>query len=47
VLLDFLDSQALRLEAPLRAIAVTAGAIRMSALAAENARAGDASVRPQ
>jgi ABC-type amino acid transport system permease subunit len=47
VLLVFLVSQALRVDAPLWAIAVTAVAIRMSALAAENARAGDASVRPQ
>lgn len=47
LLLVFFVSQALRLEAPLWAIAVTAVAIRMSALAAENVRAGYESVRPQ
>lgn len=47
LLLVFFLSQALRIEAPLWAIAVTAVAIRMSALAAENVRAGYESVRPQ
>ena len=47
LLLVFFLGQALRLEAPLWAIAVTAVAIRMSALAAENIRAGFESVRPQ
>jgi len=47
LLLVFFVSQALRMEAPLWAIAVTAVAIRMSALAAENVRAGYESVRPQ
>jgi polar amino acid transport system permease protein len=47
LLLVFFLSQALRLEAPLWAIAVAAVAIRMSALAAENVRAGYESVRPQ
>jgi polar amino acid transport system permease protein len=47
LLLVFFVSQALKLEAPLWAIAVTAVAIRMSALAAENIRAGYESVRPQ
>lgn len=47
LLLVFFVSQALRLEAALWAIAVTAVAIRMSALAAENVRAGYESVRPQ
>jgi polar amino acid transport system permease protein len=47
LLLVFFLSQALKIEAPLWAIAVTAVAIRMSALAAENVRAGYESVRPQ
>ncbi|MES2713970.1 MAG: ABC transporter permease subunit [Pseudomonadota bacterium] len=47
LLLVFFLTQALRLEAPLWAIAVAAVAIRMSALAAENIRAGLDSVRPQ
>jgi polar amino acid transport system permease protein len=47
LLLVFFVSQALKLEAPLWAIAVAAVAIRMSALAAENVRAGYESVRPQ
>ncbi|MEO3471463.1 ABC transporter permease subunit [Roseomonas sp. CAU 1739] len=47
LLLVFFLSQALRLEVPLWAIAVAAVAIRMSALAAENVRAGFESVRPQ
>ncbi len=47
LLLVFFLTQALRLEAPLWAIAVAAVAVRMSALAAENIRAGLDSVRPQ
>lgn len=47
LLLVFFLTQALRLEAPLWSIAVAAVAIRMSALAAENIRAGLDSVRPQ
>ncbi len=47
LLLVFFLGQALRLEAPLWAVAITAVAIRMSALAAENIRAGYDSVRPQ
>jgi polar amino acid transport system permease protein len=47
LLLVFFVTQALKLEAPLWAIAVAAVAIRMSALAAENIRAGYESVRPQ
>jgi polar amino acid transport system permease protein len=47
LLLVFFVTQALRLEAPLWAVAVAAVAIRMSALAAENIRAGLDSVRPQ
>ena len=47
LLLVFFLSQALKIEAPLWAIAVTAVALRMSALAAENIRAGYESVRPQ
>lgn len=47
LLLVFFSTQALRLEAPLWAVAVAAVAIRMSALAAENIRAGLDSVRPQ
>lgn len=47
LLLVFFLGQALRLEAPLWAVAITAVAIRMSALAAENVRAGYDSVRPQ
>jgi polar amino acid transport system permease protein len=43
----FFLGQVLRLEAPLWAVAITAVAIRMSALAAENIRAGYDSVRPQ
>lgn len=46
LLLVFFGSQFARLEAPLWAVAVTAVAIRMSALAAENVRAGLESVRP-
>ncbi len=46
LLLVFFLSQALRLDAALWTIAVTAVAIRMSALAAENIRAGYESVRP-
>ncbi|MBJ7252220.1 MAG: ABC transporter permease subunit, partial [Acetobacteraceae bacterium] len=47
LLLVFFLGQALRLEAPLWAVAITAVAIRMSALAAENVRAGYDRVRPQ
>ncbi len=47
LLLVFFLTQALRLEAPLWVVAVAAVAIRMSALAAENVRAGYESVRPQ
>ena len=47
LLLVFFLTQALRLEAPLWSIAVAAVAIRMSALSAENIRAGLDSVRPQ
>ena len=47
LLLVFFLGQVLRLEAPLWAVAITAVAIRMSALAAENVRAGYDSVRPQ
>ncbi len=47
LLLVFFLSQALKLEAPLWVVAVAAVAIRMSALAAENVRAGYESVRPQ
>lgn len=46
LLLVFFLSQFARLEAPLAAVAVTAVALRMSALAAENIRAGLESVRP-
>jgi polar amino acid transport system permease protein len=46
LLLVFFLSQFARLEAPLWAIAVTAVALRMSALAAENIRAGFETVRP-
>jgi polar amino acid transport system permease protein len=46
LLLVFFLTQALRLEAPLWVVAVTAVALRMSALAAENIRAGLESVRP-
>ena len=46
LLLVFFLSQFAKLEAPLWAIAVTAVALRMSALAAENIRAGLDSVRP-
>jgi polar amino acid transport system permease protein len=46
LLLVFFLSQLARLEAPLPAVAVTAVALRMSALAAENIRAGLESVRP-
>lgn len=46
LLLVFFLSQFARLEAPLWVIAVTAVALRMSALAAENIRAGLESVRP-
>jgi polar amino acid transport system permease protein len=46
LLLVFFLSQFARLEAPLWAVAVTAVALRMSALAAENIRAGLESVRP-
>lgn len=46
LLLVFFASQFARLEAPLFAIAITAVALRMSALAAENIRAGLESVRP-
>jgi len=46
LLLVFFLSQFAKLEAPLWAIAVAAVAIRMSALAAENIRAGLESVRP-
>ncbi|MGG5809667.1 amino acid ABC transporter permease [Falsiroseomonas sp. CW058] len=46
LLLVFFVSQFARLEAPLWAVAVTAVALRMSALAAENIRAGLESVRP-
>lgn len=45
LLLVFFLSQFARLEAPLWAVAVTAVALRMSALAAENIRAGLESVR--
>ncbi|MGG5818244.1 amino acid ABC transporter permease [Falsiroseomonas sp. HW251] len=45
LLLVFFLAQFAKLEAPLSAIAVTAVAIRMSALAAENVRAGLESVR--
>lgn len=47
LLLVFFLSQALGLEAPLWTVAIAAVAIRMSALAAENVRAGYDSVRPQ
>ena len=47
LLLVFFLTQAMRLEAPLWTIAVAAVAIRMSALAAENIRAGLESVRRQ
>jgi polar amino acid transport system permease protein len=47
LLLVFFLSQALGLAAPLWAVAIAAVAIRMSALAAENVRAGYDSVRPQ
>ncbi|WP_158292297.1 ABC transporter permease subunit [Paracraurococcus ruber] len=47
LLLVFFLSQFARLEAPLWAVAVAAVALRMSALAAENVRAGLESVRPQ
>jgi polar amino acid transport system permease protein len=47
LLLVFFLGQALQLEAPLWATAIAAVAIRMSALAAENIRAGYESVRPQ
>jgi polar amino acid transport system permease protein len=47
LLLVFFLSQALKIEAPLWAIAVTAVAIRMSALAAENVRAGYESCAPR
>ena len=46
LLLVFFLSQFARLEAPLWAVAVTAVALRMSALAAENIRAGLETVRP-
>jgi polar amino acid transport system permease protein len=46
LLLVFFLTQFAKLEAPLWVIAVTAVAIRMSALAAENIRAGLESVRP-
>ena len=46
LLLVFFLSQFARLEAPLWAVAVTAVALRMSALAAENIRAGFETVRP-
>lgn len=46
LLLVFFLSQFAKLEAPLWAVAVVAVAIRMSALAAENIRAGLESVRP-
>ena len=46
LLLVFFLSQFAKLEAPLWAIAVTAVALRMSALAAENIRAGFETVRP-
>jgi polar amino acid transport system permease protein len=46
LLLIFFLSQFAKLEAPLWAVAVTAVAIRMSALAAENIRAGLEAVRP-
>jgi polar amino acid transport system permease protein len=46
LLLVFFLSQFAKLEAPLWVVAVTAVAIRMSALAAENIRAGLESVRP-
>jgi len=46
LLLVFFLSQFAKLEAPLWAVAVAAVAIRMSALAAENIRAGLESVRP-
>lgn len=47
LLLVFFLSQFAGLEAPLWAVAVAAVALRMSALAAENIRAGLESVRPQ
>lgn len=46
LLLVFFLGQFLRLEAPLWVVSVTAVAIRMSALAAENIRAGYEAVRP-
>jgi polar amino acid transport system permease protein len=46
LLLVFFLSQFAKLEAPLWAVAVTAVALRMSALAAENIRAGFETVRP-
>jgi polar amino acid transport system permease protein len=46
LLLVFFAAQFAKLEAPLAAIAIAAVAIRMSALAAENVRAGLDSVRP-
>jgi polar amino acid transport system permease protein len=46
LLLVFFAAQFAGLEAPLAAIAIAAVAIRMSALAAENVRAGLDSVRP-
>jgi polar amino acid transport system permease protein len=46
LLLVFFLTQFAKLEAPLWAIAVTAVALRMSALAAENIRAGFETVRP-
>jgi polar amino acid transport system permease protein len=46
LLLVFFLSQFAKLEAPLWAVAVTAVALRMSALAAENIRAGLEAVRP-
>jgi polar amino acid transport system permease protein len=46
LLLVFFLSQFARLEAPLAAVAIAAVALRMSALAAENIRAGLDSVRP-
>lgn len=46
LLLVFFLSQFARLEAPLAAIAIAAVALRMSALAAENIRAGLDAVRP-